>query len=637
MVPVTNTEEQILPKFLYGATGNPPSARYSTSKEIPPEVIREFKPVDIPYLEQSPDNPEIYEAFIGVLMIGDDRFRAAKEEVAPEYEFEESTDTVERNSQVLKRNIKIRRLKEVKELGGRSMPAGGFLWRFANALNQLDRSFSHQETVLKSRGEAQYIKKIVIGIGKVLGWLKEYKMMGQDQGLESFIIKKINSDFLSQSSFSADDRKLVSDFLGYYGIKTDKPEEKKVTFEILTPRDVGLLSPRVKYKEVISEEPQILESYYIDSDGQRIEYDIKESNGLRPGNLVKSQNGQIYKFVGIRKDNGEEIYLPFTPIPDQKHPQLSERESTLISQSEQLNRDFFGDRYDTLFPSTKLGTGSESIPSPKFSEQVWQYLEKKELAAYYLPNIEFPEITKDTDIPAYIKTLETLYPNWLLPNQWFFDRIKEYQTTSSTNLGTGNSPIGIPPSSLILKGGWRFIETVQKPNYQQKYQTTELMTNIANLMAKDDIHYILPQGKKQIKVSIGEKLKTGDRFSLFHSEITGNKVDSKGKATGQRTNQGITDYASQVLNNPIKLSTELELSISANLQVYQDKHQKPAPNDGLGSTNTWEWLEDERPYSDGDVNRLVAGSSDFGGLQDVYYIHPSDRIDDIGFRLFGSD
>src|SRR3989344_4718743 len=101
----------------------------------------------------------------------------------------------------------------------------------------------------------------------------------------------------------------------------------------------------------------------------------------------------------------EEAKLKGQTIPEQDRRQLSDSEPPLISQSEQLNRDFFGDRYDTLFPSTKLGTGSESIPSPKFSEQVWQYLEKKELAAYYLPNIEFPEITKDTDIPAYIKTL----------------------------------------------------------------------------------------------------------------------------------------------------------------------------------------------------------------------------------------
>ena len=48
--------------------------------------------------------------------------------------------------------------------------------------------------------------------------------------------------------------------------------------------------------------------------------------------------------------------------------------------------------------------------------------------------------------------------------------------------------------------------------------------------------------------------------------------------------------------------------------------------------------KDGKKYiSDGDVNRLIAGNSDNGGLQDVNNNHPSDRNDNIGFRLFDSD
>ena len=38
-------------------------------------------------------------------------------------------------------------------------------------------------------------------------------------------------------------------------------------------------------------------------------------------------------------------------------------------------------------------------------------------------------------------------------------------------------------------------------------------------------------------------------------------------------------------------------------------------------------------FSDGDVNRLVAGNSDNGGLRNVNNDHPSRRNDNIGFRL----
>ena len=42
-------------------------------------------------------------------------------------------------------------------------------------------------------------------------------------------------------------------------------------------------------------------------------------------------------------------------------------------------------------------------------------------------------------------------------------------------------------------------------------------------------------------------------------------------------------------------------------------------------------------FSDGDVNRLVAGNSDNGGLRDVNNDHPGNRNDNIGFRLLDAD
>ena len=42
-------------------------------------------------------------------------------------------------------------------------------------------------------------------------------------------------------------------------------------------------------------------------------------------------------------------------------------------------------------------------------------------------------------------------------------------------------------------------------------------------------------------------------------------------------------------------------------------------------------------YLDGDVNRLVAGNSDNGGLRDVNNDRPDGHDVDFGFRLLGGD
>ncbi|MFA4817940.1 MAG: AAA family ATPase [Parcubacteria group bacterium] len=335
-MPVTNREEKIAPNFLYCAMVNLASERYAR-KKIPPEVLRKFAKVDVGYLEQSAENPEIYEAILSALLDKNGRLRVAKGEISPAYEFREESKTIEKEGQQIKQSVNIRELKVSEEKDGKAAVAGGFAWRMANALNEINKSFSHKETVLKAKGEAQFLKDLIIDIGTVLGWMKEYGTAGRGKNLEIFFADKMQKEFLSREAYSLEDRQLVKEFLKYFDIDLDKKTEKRKAdqeFEIMTPLEIGLLSPRVKYEKVVSEEPVLAESYRITSEGKRIEYKIeKYREGDReflPGQIFPriDSNGKKYaeQFLGISKEGGEPVIVPY-----KKEKIVSREEKTVSS------------------------------------------------------------------------------------------------------------------------------------------------------------------------------------------------------------------------------------------------------------------------------------------------------------------
>ncbi|MEI8104127.1 MAG: AAA family ATPase, partial [Candidatus Moraniibacteriota bacterium] len=317
-MPVTNQELTIAPNFLYCGMVNLDSERYDTRNKIPAEVLRKFAKVNLDYPKQSESEPEIYEMMVSALMDENRRMRAAKGELTPQYEFREETKTVEKEGQEVKQIVNIRELKTVEDKNGKTVVAGGFLWRLAGALDEINKSFSHKETILKARGEAQYLKDLIIDIGTILGWLKEYRTRAREKSLESFFSEKFQKEFLSKEEYSADDRQLVGAFLSHYGIEIGADTREKPEFEIMTPLEIGLLSPRVHYEKLVSEEPVLTESYFITPEGKRVEYrrESFEGGGKKfvPGELFKLSGG-LYEFLGIDKVNGDPVHVPYKEKP----------------------------------------------------------------------------------------------------------------------------------------------------------------------------------------------------------------------------------------------------------------------------------------------------------------------------------
>ena len=364
-MPVTNEEVTIAPNFLYCAMVNLASERYDR-KKIPPEVLRKFAKADVDYPEQTSSGPEIYEMMLAALMYENGRVRAAKEELEPFYEYREEARSVKKDGETAKRTVRVRELKNQKQEGTKTIPAGGFLWRLAGVINELNKSFSHRETVLKSKGEAQYLKDLVIDMGTVLGWLKEYSTLGRSGNLQNFMAEKLNSQFLSKAAYSADDRQLVREFLKYYSIDIAKPIKEKPKFEILKPLDIGLLSPRVVYEKIIEEEPILTEAYFITSEGERVEYYIKPyeegEKKCMPGQIIQNiEDGKSYEFMGVTKSDGTPVLLPYKEKPKKSKPEILGL--TVERAQEIMGADFLGPEA----VNATFGFSPEAIPPIPFS------------------------------------------------------------------------------------------------------------------------------------------------------------------------------------------------------------------------------------------------------------------------------
>ena len=144
--------------------------------------------------------------------------------------------------------------------------------------------------------------------------MREYNEYGHGVSLEDFVIDKLNREKLDAEAYSSEDRSLAREFFSYYGIDTTKTPDltSKTKFEIMTPEEIGLLSPRIRTGRIRTGEPVISESYVI-RDGQSISYIIKpykDQGGeiYQPGQEFVA-NGKRLKFKGVIKSDGTPVFV----------------------------------------------------------------------------------------------------------------------------------------------------------------------------------------------------------------------------------------------------------------------------------------------------------------------------------------
>lgn len=246
-VPGTPLTVEVQPGFLYLAAGNPPSERYER-EETGIETKREFagNVLNVEYLSQTPDNPELYQVLLASLL---DQQTGRLTAVTPQ-ELEPAW---------------IRDRTTGESSLDLDPTHGGFLWRFSQAWGELFRAFGKQDTVLHKLHPGDQKAKyhpptFILDPGVVISWIDQYKASPRDRKkhLGEFLIHKVHT-YLEQ--FPQEERKIVDLYLNHFGIPKIQETEivegkrkKKVSkamevdkppATVLTPQDVGFLNPNV--------------------------------------------------------------------------------------------------------------------------------------------------------------------------------------------------------------------------------------------------------------------------------------------------------------------------------------------------------------------------------------------------------
>ncbi|MEK9151574.1 MAG: AAA family ATPase [Patescibacteria group bacterium] len=549
-MPVVNREVEIAPDFLYSASVNLASDKYTGGRsDIPLEVMRKFHKLEVGFIPQTDNDPEIYDGMIAALMDENGRFRASKEEVSPAFEKEkEETRLIQKGGQEIRQNVRKWELKSQEEKDGKTVMAGGFVWRLACTLNELNKSIAHQETVLKRKGEGQYLNKVLIDVGRITEWLQTYVTMEDKISLEQFITEKIRDQFSEMKSFSQEDRELAKDFFAHFSIDLKSDTERpRVNFEVMTPRDIGLLSPRVRY-EIVSEESVLAESFYVTPEGKRVEYKIQrfERGGREfiPGELyVRETDGKKYaeKFLGINKENGLPVLAPY-----RKEMAVSRQENTTMAVAQAQWRN----------PETQKEQSIEIDVEKVLAEQKKFYkdrlgLEIDEREVRSIWNKHFAEIQSEIEkygydeiliVPADLLTLGTLNSVLIETMEETVSGKKKQvaATFQGSNFATGGSFAGVRNSypskyRLVLTHSIQSIEDhplLKATRNKTVMQVTnldeaEVVRRIAN--GKDlPVHCTFEINGQEIEVQAeGVSLEEYDLQQRMRFDKTGEHLDTK--------------------------------------------------------------------------------------------------------------
>ncbi len=267
--------ESISPDFGFVGSANLPSEKHPDRPELPVEVARELASLEVDYPPQTAENPEMYEMLLAALMDQNDRIRLPKQDLAPAWK------------EVVDPETKTKRFELDTD-----PKSGGTLWRFANLVGEIQKSYKGEENALTpTEREASYFRTAVLDPGLVISWLQEYRKSALRRAidLQTFLAEKLES-WGSQKIYPEEDRNLLKKFQKAFNLEVGPrvaPAAKVRPLRlrtILSPYEIGALSPRVpRTPEYLEKVPPPLEAKIYLPDGTEVIYTPAAIGEIQPG------------------------------------------------------------------------------------------------------------------------------------------------------------------------------------------------------------------------------------------------------------------------------------------------------------------------------------------------------------------
>jgi MoxR-like ATPase len=587
----------VAPHYAFVAAGNPPSERYDR-EPMDPAVRREFgAAIPVGYVEQSEENPELYEAMLAALMDKNGRLRFAKEELTPAWD--------ETKESVLPGGRKERILDT-------DPTSGGALWRFAQAVGQIHKSFARQETVLAHRGEGQYLSQFTLDPGVAFGWLRGAVEQGYRGSLGAYLNAHIAAK-LEEAGISEDDAGLARELFEHFGFSFSDTEavnsmraEHEPRSKNMTPEEIGLLSPRVKYLKaknvtevrdmivVVSGKPvKCLKEGLPEAPlgMERVESIMSVKTAWRVTGVTKDHTQLVIRSMDTDRLIAPDAFLkwpeqqtaPAEQAPERQRRVPREHVEFQKSESERLQA-FFGrnyvDTHGNVFDSPARGrTPLFEAPLPPTyvtPEQMKQW-EQMGFALRYLPKVRMIDAL---NLPGWQHK-----PNWDQFERNVLDTLRNLPENRSNPMLQGSD--GKPIDPLELLGKWMLVDTRDKPNYQSGNQTYKNDQALQQVLARF--------GKKNTRASIDPSFFDHSNTAFWH-------------ALKETLRLG---------NLPAGAVVRLPRVIEANVLG-----QHP----GSHRTNTHEWCEEKKTKA----GRVYSSLAGHGGASHIHWLGSAST--DIGFR-----
>lgn len=436
--------------FALVATMNPASARYER-KELDPALDRLFyggkKTVD--YLPMSPENPELYEAFLGILMDDNGRIRIAEQELAPN--FADITDDV---AGFVRREI------------GPDEKAHGALYRFALASSEIHNSYNQKENAGKTAMDPGFLEKTVLDMEILVKWITGYKNeIEGGRSLTTYLEAKLH-DFYENID-NEDDEAIFKRIFDRYGFDiTSVPAvSAKPAYKPITPLEMGYLTPKTKRTTtIIGEEVVPKSAIHISDDGEEIEYLLKtvtyEEDGktmeLKPGDFVFDEEEGNRQFLGIDPQTQEWIFIAAEAVSAvASNPENSYQNDAMVERArELLGKDFLGvEAVRTMQEKLRqkgvvITFDLDSIPASDWNEADLQFA--KDEGEMLVLGVE--SMTQNgKQLPINLMTFQDLFkdgdPDGTLSNLFYYFNSKSTKWYPKENFATGE----------YLRLGWRFV------------------------------------------------------------------------------------------------------------------------------------------------------------------------------------
>lgn len=335
------------------ATGNPSGKRYNDRFELGPQFKRLFLAgwleLEYPEMEigkvkdgKQRNNTELYDVLLAALMTPDKRIIRPRTELAADYEDEVVDAAAGTHTKVIR--LKPEDMATYEGKGKDRIYQGskhGALFRFALLMGAVNDSFSRKPVVLPGADKPLPVTKALqytmLDMGTVMSWMKELREGESTKTpLQKFFWDKLNSYGRVFEESLPDDHKNFKELCAAYGFDLDVEPKRLAPLqlaEILTPKEIGYLSPEVprpilqKGEELGPQNKAFFDEqwnqYLIDVNSVTVKWQKVDAWGIESDESREFSEGvdvevkfagatRSLKFLGIDPEKGEKGWVVFS-------------------------------------------------------------------------------------------------------------------------------------------------------------------------------------------------------------------------------------------------------------------------------------------------------------------------------------